>query len=151
MSVWFEGENEIACTIQQVKDGFEDVGEHFLAVVSLFPGLTNVELVTHAPDSVTIKTNEGIMTRTNISKRVEADSVVIEFDEKYEAGTKVTATSHFVDEFSTSGAGVKHHLVMTDVAAPGFLGFFYRAFGGSKTGNAFLKAYKEYFESPAGS
>jgi len=35
---------------------------------------------------------------------------------------------------------------MSDVEAPGFLGFFYQRFGSSKTGNAFLAAYKVHFE-----
>ena len=71
---------------------------------------------------------------------------MIEFDEKYEAGSKVTATSHFSSEFTTSDTGVTQHLVMSDVEAPGFLGFFYQRFGNSKTGNAFLTASKDYLE-----
>jgi hypothetical protein len=35
---------------------------------------------------------------------------------------------------------------MSDVEASGFLGFFYRRFGSSKTGNAFLTAYRAHFE-----
>ena len=97
-------------------------------------------------NSVTIKTNEGLMKRTNISARIEAESVVVEFDEQYEAGSKVTATSHFTDEFTASGTGVTHRLVMSGVEAPGFLGFFYRNLGSSKTGNDFLTAYKTHFE-----
>ena len=45
---------------------------------------------------MTIRTNEGLMKRTNISKRIEAESVSVEFDEEYEAGSTVTTTSHFV-------------------------------------------------------
>lgn len=52
-------------------------------------------------------------------------------------------------EFSTSDNGVAHSVVISDVEAPGLLGFFYRRFGGSKTGNAFLAANKTYFEHPA--
>ena len=36
---------------------------------------------------------------------------------------------------------------MSDVAAPGILGFMYRKFGSSKMGNAFLVAYKTYLEA----
>ena len=35
---------------------------------------------------------------------------------------------------------------MSDVEAPGFLGFFYQRFGSSKMGNAFLAAYKGHLE-----
>lgn len=113
-------------------------------------GLASVELVEQESDSVTIRTNEGLMTRTNISRSIEADRVVVDFDETYEAGSRVTTTSHFCDEFTTSDTGVTYRLVMTDVAAPGFLGFFYQRFGSSKTGNAFLTASKTYLERQNG-
>ncbi len=147
MTVWFEGKNEIDCSIQQVKQALDDPGELFVAVTSHMPGMTSVELVEHGTDSVTIRTNEGLMKRTNISKRIEAESVVVEFDEKYEAGSKVAATSHFAEEFTASDTGVTYRLVMSDVEAPGFLGFFYRKLGSSNIGNAFLAAYKTHFES----
>lgn len=148
MPVWFEGKSEIDCNLQQVQGAFDSYGEHYLDVIRLMPGLTTVELLEQGPNSVTIKTNEGLMTRTNITKRIDAESVVVEFDEVYEAGSKITVTSHFTDEFTTSGTGVMYRTVISDVAAPGFLGFFYLRFGGSKMGNAFLKAYTTYFERP---
>ena len=146
MSVWFEGDNEIACSLQEVKHALENLGEHFVGVISLMPGMTSVELVEQGADFVAIRTNEGLMTRTNISTHIEGERVLVEFDEEYEAGSAVTTTSHFSDEFSASDTGVTHRVVMSDVDAPGFLGFFYRTFGSSKTGNAFLTAYKAYFE-----
>ena len=150
MSVWFEGEGEIDCDIQQVQSAFDDHGAHYVGVISLMPGMTSVELVEQGSDSVTIRTNEGLMKRTNISKRLEAASVLVDFDEEYEAGSKVTTTSHFRDEFTTSPSGVKHRVVISDVEAPGVLGFFYERFGSSKMGNAFLTACKAYFEKPNG-
>ena len=142
MSVWFEGDGEIECTIEQVKDAYADHGEYFVAVVGILPGLANVELVDQGSDSVTIRTNEGLMKRTNIAKRIEADSVVVEFDEEYRAGSRVTVTSHYWEEFTTSGGGVKHRLLVSEVGAPGFLGFFYKRFGASKMGEAYLTASK---------
>lgn len=114
------------------------------------PGMTSVELVDQGADFVTIKTNEGLMHRTNISKRFDAGSVEVEFDEKYEAGSKVSTTAHFSEQYTTDGQGVTHHLIISNIAAPGFLGFFYRRFGGSKTGRAFLQAEKGYFERHRG-
>ena len=146
MSVWFEGSNEIECNIGQVKRALENQGEHYVGVISFMPGLTSVELVELGSDFVIIKTNEGLMKRTNISMLIEAESVVVEFDEEYQAGTKITTKSHFLDEFTSSDTGVKHRIVMTNVEAPGLLGFFYRKFGSSNTGGAFLKSYKIYFE-----
>jgi hypothetical protein len=146
MSVWFEREGRIDCNLQDVAHALENLGELYVGVVNLMPGLTSVELVGQTGDSVTIRTNEGLMTRTNITKTVEPERVVVELDERYEAGSKVTATSHFSDEFIATDGGVTHRLVISDVAAPGFLGFFYQRFGSSKTGSAFLAAYKTYFE-----
>ena len=146
MSVWFEGSSELDCDLGQVKRALENPGELYVGIVSLMPGLTSIELVEQANDSVTIRTNEGLMKRTNIAKRVEADRVIVDFDESYEAGSKVTATTHFFEEFTRADAGVTYCLVMSDVEAPGFLGFFYQRFGSSKTGNAFLTAYRAHFE-----
>ena len=142
MSVWCEGSNEIDCNIQKVKQSFENLGEHYVGVISLMPGLTSVELVEQGSDFVIIRTNEGLMKRTNISKLIEAESMVVEFDEEYQAGSKITTKSHFLDEFSTSGTGVKHRTVMSGVEASGLLGFFYRNLGSSNTGSAFLQSYR---------
>ena len=146
MSIWFEGLNEIECTIQTVKHAFDNLGEHYSGVISLMPGLTSAEIVEEGSDFVIIKTNEGFMKRTNISKRLEADSVVVEFDEEYQAGSMATVKSHILDEFTTSDAGVMHRTVISGVEAPGFLGYFYRIFGKSRIGKALLKSYKTYFE-----
>ena len=81
MTVWFEGKGEIDCTIQQVKQALENPGELYVGVTSLMPGLTSVELVEQGANSVTIRTNEGLMKRTNISKRDRGGSVVVELDE----------------------------------------------------------------------
>ena len=146
MSVWFEGQGEIDCSFRDVTQTLENHGELFAEIVGLIPGITSVELVDQRHDSVTIRTNEGLMKRTNLTKHFEPERVVVEFDETYEAGSKVTTDSHFTHEFIGSDRGVTHRLVMSDVEAPGFLGFFYQRFGASKTGNAFLTAYKHYFE-----
>lgn len=110
------------------------------------PGITSVDLVEHGNDFVTIKTNEGVMKRTNISKRVEDEKVVLKFDEEYKAGSKITTKSHFLDEFSTTNGGITHRLIISDVNASGLLGFFYRNLGSGSIGNAFLESYKAYFE-----
>lgn len=147
MSVWFEDSNEIAANVQQVKDSFENLGEHYVGVVSLFPGLTTVELVEEGSDFVTIRTNEGLMKRTNISSVAEADRFVVEFDEDYQAGRRITVKSHYRQEFTAAGSDVKHRATISDVSAPGIMGFFYRKFGKSNTGKAVLKSYKIYLEN----
>ncbi len=146
MTTWFEGSGEINCDIARVHQAFDDVAQLFVGVVALMPGLTTVELVDAANGSVTIRTNEGLMTRANISKHIEDGRAVLEYDEIYEAGSKVTTKSHFFEEFAASDNRVAHRLVMSDVDASGLLGFFYSRFGSSKTGSAFLNAYKTFLE-----
>lgn len=146
MSVWFEGESKISCDLDDVKQAVDATGEYFTGVVRLMPGLTTVELVEQQTDAVTIRTNEGLMKRTNISTRTQPDSVILEFDEEYKAGSRVTTNSHFSHQFVANGDGLTHLMVIRDVAAPGLLGFFYRRFGSSKMGNAFLTAHKAYLE-----
>lgn len=147
-TIWFEGSNEIQCSIKNVEDGMKNIGEHFVRIVSLMPGMTNVDLLEQGGNYVNIKTNEGIMKRTNISTIIEVDRIVLEFDEEYQAGKTVKANSHFFHEFSKINQSVRHYVVISDLKAPGFLGFFYRNFGSSNIGKAFLKAYKNFFETP---
>jgi hypothetical protein len=146
MSVWFEQDNEIACSIEHVKASPRDLGEQFVGVVTPMPGLTTVSLVDQGDDHVTIETFEGLMKRTNIVRNLGSDRVVLEFDEEYKAGSKVNATSHHRSTFVAGDSGVNHHLVVSDVQAPGFLGFFYRRFGSSNIGKAILASYKTNLE-----
>lgn len=147
MSVWFEGKNEIDCTIEQIKNGLSDIGEHFVNVTKLMPGLTSVEIVKSGDGFVTIKTNEGLMKRTKISTSIEVNIVVIEFDEEYQAGKLVNNNSHVRIEFTGVGNKTEQRTVITNQDSKGILGFFFGRFGKSSTGNAFLDSYKTYFEN----
>lgn len=146
---WFEGTGIIECTIQELKNAMDKQGSFFKGIVSFMPGLTSVELVEEGNDFVIIKTSEGLMKRTNISKKIEADRIELEFDEEYQAGRMVTATSHFSEEFTMSGNEVSHRVVISNVRAPGILGFFYGKLGGKNIGNAVLKSYQAYFKEKA--
>ena len=146
MSVWFEGEIGLGCSVEEVRHAVEDHGEFFVEITRLMPGMYSVELIDQGTDHVTIKTNEGLMRRTNISKRIETGRIVMEFDEVYGGRANVTATSHYCQEFTASDTGVTHRLVMTDVEASGFLGFFYQKLGSSRIGKAVLEATKAYVE-----
>ena len=129
-----------------MKDALENCGEHYVGIIRLMPGLASVELVEQGSDFAIIRANEGLMKRTRITKLIAAERVVVEFDEDYRAGSKVTTKTHSLDEFTTSGAGVKYRTLLSDVEARGFLGFFYREFGSAKMGSVFLESYKTYFE-----
>ena len=147
MSVWFEGSCEINCDMEQVKRALENLGEFYAGIVRRMPGLSSVELMEQGDGSVTIRTNEGVMIRSKISQRIDADRLVVEFDERYEAGSKVTTTSHFSEEYASGETGITYRLVMSDLEAPGFLGLLYQRFGSSKTGNAFLQSCKTHLEA----
>ena len=149
MSAWFEDSNQIECSIQHVKQAFENPGEFYVDVVSHMPGMTSVELVEQGSDFVVIRTNEGLMRRSGITVRIEPESVTVELDEDYQAGSKVKARSHFLDEFTASAGGVDHRITISDVEAPGLLGFFYRTFGSSNIGRAFLQSHKASLEESA--
>ncbi len=75
------------------------------------PGLTSVEKMEEGSDFVTIRTNEGLMKRTNISRIIENEKLTIEFDEEYQAGRMVNVQSHSKYEFIVSGKSVKHRAV----------------------------------------
>ncbi len=147
MSIWFEGSNDIDCTLERVVQSLGDLGAHHLGVIGRMPGLSAVEVVEQGEDFVTLRTNEGVMTRTGISKRVEPDRVVLQLDEDYQAGRLVTTKAHFHHEFTARGEAVEHRIVISSVEAPGFLGFFYRKLGSSSIGNAFLRSTKDFLES----
>lgn len=147
MSVWFEGEGDIACSLQRVKDELRSPGAFYVGVIAEMPGLSRVELIDEGADFVMLETNEGTMRRTNISVQVEPERVVVELDEVYEAGSKVTAKTHFLDEFTATEAGVRHRTALSGVEAKGFLGFLYRNLASKNIGNAFLAAYRKHLET----
>ncbi len=146
MSVWFDGSQQIGCSIQEVKRALDDPGDLIVGVVGHMPGMTSVEVLEKSAGSVTIRTNEGTMTRTAITVDLDHDPVTLDVDEEYQAGTSVTTTAHFRDEFTSTDSGVSHRLVISDLTASGVLGFFYRRLGSAKMGSAFLTAYATYLQ-----
>jgi len=145
--VWFEGSNEFKIGLPTIENSLDNIGQYFLGVIRLMPGMTDVKLIDQGNDFVSIQTNEGIMNRTNISVENEKDKILIEFDEEYQAGKIITTNSHFMHEFKTVENAVKHRIVISSLKAPGFIGFFYRNFGSKSIGRAFLNAHKNYLEN----
>ncbi|MGB9373611.1 MAG: hypothetical protein WCA82_05565 [Jiangellales bacterium] len=141
MSVWFDGSQQIDCSIEDVKRALQDPGDLYAGVVRHMPGMTSVEVLEKSAGSVVIQTNEGTMTRTAITVSLDHDPVTLDVDEEYQAGTSVTTTAHFRDEFTPTDTGVSHRLIISDLTASGVLGFFYRRLGSAKMGSAFLTAY----------
>jgi len=145
--IWFTGSNQVSCNLDHVKNSVEDLGEHYLGIISLMPGLSNVELAEQGKDFVTIRTNEGLMKRTEIKKIIESDTITFEFYEEYQAGKTVTTNSHFIEKFANANSAVTYNLTIRNTKAPGFMGFLYRTFGSSNTGKAFLESCKTYLEA----
>ena len=44
MSVWVEGDGEVDCSMERVKQALANPGELFVGIVSLMPDMTAVEL-----------------------------------------------------------------------------------------------------------
>ncbi len=147
MKVWFDGEAQIATGLEQVSEVLRDPGRYHLGVVTRMPGLSSVELLEQGADSVSIRTNEGMMARSNIVVHADAERVVVEFDEVYSMGTVVTANAHFKQTFTPVADGVSLQLVISGMEAPGLLGFVYRSFGSRSIGKAILETNQQFFES----
>jgi len=147
MKAWFEGSNEIECSLERVKEDIEDLGEHYARMISFIPNTSQVELADQGDDWITIKTKEWVIRRTNIVKRVEKESVLIEFDEEFQAGKAIKIGVHLLDEFTATRTGVRHRLIINVDKAPGLFGFFYRKFASSDVGKDLLDSYKSYLES----
>ena len=144
--IWFEGSNMINCKIQEIEGCIKNPGEFITGTVSLMPGITSLELAEEGSDFVIIKTNEGLMKRTNIKKSLEQTKLVIEFDEEYQAGRMITAKSHYFEEFTAAENGVIHRTVISDVTAKGLIAYFNKVFGSKNIGKAVLASNKEYLE-----
>lgn len=146
MSVWYESSGRVECNLERVTDALANLVEYNVGVVRLMPGITSVEIIEKGDDFVTIKTNEALMKRANISKRLDGERITVEFDEESRAGRLATIASHYLDEFTTSDDGIRHRIVISDVRTSGLLGFLYRTFGKRSMGKAFLKTHKTYLE-----
>jgi hypothetical protein len=134
---WFQGSTVINTSLEDVEHSLSDLGAYFVGVISKMPSMTRVKLVEQGEDYVIIKTNEGLITRTNISKKTDGKSIIVEFDEAYQVEGAITTKAHFRDEFTESEEQVTHRLAISNLKAPGFMGFFYKNFRSSSMGQAF--------------
>ena len=146
MSVWIDGSGEINCGIERIREGLADFGELSVGVTRHMPGLSSVELVKNDGHVVVVRTNEGLMERSNISVTKEGDGVQVTFDESYKAG-RITVASRYAHYFTPAQGSVLHRAVISDVKGSGLLVFLYRHFGRWSMKRAFLKSYKDYFEA----
>ncbi len=144
-NIWFQDSIMISCNIEYVNKLFDNIGEHYKDLLSMYPGMTTVELIKQGVDFVTIKTNEGTMKRTNISVDISENKILVEFDEEYST-SKITTNSHFVEKFEARNDNIELHIEIRNLVAPGFLGFFLRNFGSKNIGNGFLDSYKKILE-----
>lgn len=147
MSVWFDISGEVNCNIERIREGLADFGALSVGVTRHMPGMSNVELVRNDGNTVVIKTNEGLMERSNISVTKEGNGAQVTFDESYKAGRATTVTSRHDHQFTSAQGTVLHRAVVSDVKGSGLLGFLYRHFARRSMKRAILRSYKDYFES----
>ena len=143
--IWYQESTKIACNIKDINKSLNNLGEHYRELIVEYPGMTTVELIEHGKDYVTIKTNEGLMKRTNISVLMSEDKTFVEFDEEY-ITSKLKTNSDFVEKFEAKNDNIELQIEISNIVAPGFLGFFLRNFGSKNIGNGFLDSYKKVFE-----
>ena len=147
MSHWFEGSISVDCSYDHVISSFAHIGLHYKRQVDFMPGVHDVTLVESSSSRFEVKTNEGRMIRENITIKINKQSVEVTFRETYRAGSMMTATSNFVETYTSVNNAVEYALVIESVKTSGVLGFFYRNFGKKNIGNAVLKAGKNALES----
>jgi len=140
--IWYKESTMIACKIEDINKSLSNIGEHYKGLISVYPGMTTVEIIEQGVDYVTIKTNEGTMKRTNISVDASEDMILVEFDEEY-ITSKITTNSHFVEKFEAKNDIIELNIEISCLVAPGFLGFFLRNFGSKNIGKGFLDSYKK--------
>jgi hypothetical protein len=145
-SFWFAGENKIQCEFTKLVSPVIKIGKFYVGVIELMPGMSSVELIDEGSDSVIIKTNEGLMKRSNITLIIEKGKVIIDLDEEYQAGKMLTTRAHFQSLFTVQESDINHRLIISDLQSPGFLGFFNKKFANDRMGKAFLHAHKKYME-----
>jgi len=143
--IWFHKSTTIDCKIENINNSLDNLGEHYKKLMSVYPGMTTVELIEQGKDYVIIKTNEGLMKRTNISVLLSEDKTIVDFDEEY-ITSKLTTNSHFVERFDPKNDKTEANIKISNLVAPGFLGFLLRNFGGKSIGQSFLNSYKKVFE-----
>ena len=143
--IWFQKSTMIVCNIEDINKSLDNLGEHYKELMSVYPGMTTVDLIEQGKDFVTIKTSEGLMKRTYFSIIKSEGKTIVEFDEEY-ITSKLTTTSHFVEKFEANHGRVELDIKISNMTAPGFLGFLLRNFGGNSIGKAFLNSYKSIFE-----
>jgi hypothetical protein len=143
--IWFLDSTMISCNIKDINKSLNNIGEHNRELVSVYPGITTAEIIEQGIDYVTIKTNEGTMKRTNISVDRSPEKVLIEFDEEY-ITSKITSISHFVEKFVSKNNIIELNIEISNLVAPGFLGFLLRNFGSKNIGKGFLDSYRKILE-----
>lgn len=143
--IWFHNSTMIECKMEDINNSLSNIGNHYKELISVYPGMTSVDLIDQGKDYVTIKTNEGVMERTNISINRSDNKIIVELDEQY-ITSKITTSSHFVEIFEAKSDKIELSIEINNLTAPGFLGFFLRNFGSKNIGNGFLNSYRKSLE-----
>lgn len=146
MKIWFSGSAPIAASLSQIYNALAQFGKHHTDTVSKMPGMLSVELQEETSDSITIKTNEGIMKRYNMVLEQGDSFVRMTFIEHYHAGKVTDTTCHYDLTFTQEADQVVLTATLSDLNASGFMGWLYKTFGSKNIGKAVLQTYASYFE-----
>ena len=58
--IWYQKSTRVVCNIEDISKSLSDIGKHYKELMSVYPGMTTVELIEQGKDYVTIKTSEGL-------------------------------------------------------------------------------------------
>ena len=146
-NIWFKDTCEVDRSLPTVINSLNNIGEHYEQVIRLMPGISESNLISETSDSISIQTNEGLMTRSNIVIEKNDSWVNIGYYEEYRAGRAMTSKSQINEKFVKDDNRILYTLTISDVKATGFLGFLYRLFGKKVIGKALLNSHKTYLEA----
>lgn len=147
MSEWYKNTEYVEQDMKTVKGLLGNTNEFILNVALEMPGITKAEISDSKDDSVTIKTNTGDITCSNIKLEVEAELVTLTYKETFKSNKNMTVTSNHKDVVQKEGNMVKHTKVLDQIEASGFMGVFYKMFAKNKIGQAVQGATKAYLEA----
>jgi hypothetical protein len=111
MKIWFTGNTTLQCSFEKIKTETKQINLFITSIVGRMPGITSVEIMAEDIGFVKIKTNEGVLTRTNIVVSSDHSTITISSNEHYIAGKMIQVEADFKEAFHIDETGnIKYHL-----------------------------------------
>lgn len=147
MSEWYKNTEYVEQDMKTVKGLLQNTNEYILNVAREMPGISKADISDSKDSSVTITTNTGEITCSNIQLEVEAELVTLTYKESFKSNKNMTVTSNHKDVVQKEGNMVKYTKVVDQVNASGLTGLFYKLLGKNKVGQTIQNATKAYLEA----